>query len=166
MDSHGKFVSHVDRKSQPISQRNKNDPGKEGLVHIELPIFEGKKLRLQLSKNRKFVAPGLVIEKEGQVRHFSSDCHYYGLIEDQPNSSASISYCQGLVSPKLKLPWPLLITALAGKSVGNNRHKDVFTWCDIYIYFILLVLIDGCLSRRAQMWRYFATFFSGIVNWS
>ena len=96
VDSDGKFVSHV----QAEHNDDETAKSKEGLLHIEVPTFEGKKLLLRLSKNRQFIAPGLVIEKEGHVRYYNPDCHYEGQIIDQPNSSASISYCQGLVSAK------------------------------------------------------------------
>lgn len=96
VDSDGKFVSHV----QEEHNIDATDKQSKGLLHLEVPTFEGKKLRLRLSKNRQFIAPGLVIEKEGQVKYYHPECHYEGHVIDQPNSSVSISYCRGLVSAK------------------------------------------------------------------
>jgi len=102
LDSNGNFVSHVvrtphnPRKEQQgdSTKRNKSDGE---LLHLEIPTFEGQKLHLRLSKNTKFTAPGLVIEDGDDVRQHNLDCHYTGHITDQPNSAASLSYCQGLV---------------------------------------------------------------------
>lgn len=102
LDSNGKFISHVvikpQRKSRSEGEHNdgKRETSKKGLIHLEVPAFDGKKLRLRLHKNTKFTAPGLVIEKEGHVRHHNPDCHYEGYIIDQPGSAVSLSYCQGL----------------------------------------------------------------------
>ena len=116
VDSDGRFVSHV----QEEHNVDATDKQSKGLLHLEMPTFEGKKLRLRLSKNRQFIAPGLVIEKEGQMKYYNPECHYEGHIIDQPNSSVSISYCRGLVSANARLSWLLLITALASKSVCFN----------------------------------------------
>ena len=104
LDSKGKFVAHVARKfyrkqhSEEAHNNERPAEVKEETLHIEVPSFGGKNLRLHLSKSNKFTAPGLVIEKDGHLRHHNPNCHYQGTIVDQPNSRVSLSYCQGLVS--------------------------------------------------------------------
>ena len=101
LDSNGKFVAHVARSKQHSEEAHNNErpeADKEEPLHIEVPTFGGKNLRLRLSKSKKFTAPGLVIEKDGHLRHHNPNCHYQGTIVDQPNSRVSLSYCQGLVS--------------------------------------------------------------------
>lgn len=98
LDSDGKFISHVDCKSKQYDSRTEQrSGGSEGrLLNLEVSTFDGKKLRLVLTKNTNFTAPGLIIEKGDQVRRYKLDCHYTGHIKDQPNSLVSLSYCQGL----------------------------------------------------------------------
>lgn len=101
LDINGKFVAHVARNKQHSEEAHNNERPeavKEEPLHIEVPTFGGKNLRLRLSKSKKFTAPGLVIEKDGHLRHHNPNCHYQGTIVDQPNSRVSLSYCQGLVS--------------------------------------------------------------------
>ena len=97
LDVDGRFVSHVEGKSKHKSSLDEKHMQEEHL-HVEIPVFQGKTLRLRLSKNRKFTAPGLVIEEGEEVQSYDPKCHFEGHIVDQPNSSASISYCKGLVS--------------------------------------------------------------------
>lgn len=97
MDNQGRFVSHVGSKSGRIWSLNEGQ-SKDVDVHLEIPLFQFQRLRLHLWKNRKFTAPGFVIEKRGQIRLYNPNCHFKGIILDQPNSSVSISFCQGLVS--------------------------------------------------------------------
>lgn len=107
LDNDGKFVSHVLHESHRNSRTEQKGNGvnrgtsEEQLLHLEVPTFDGEKLRLRLHKNTKFTAPGLVIEDGSQVRQHNLDCHYTGHITDQPNSLVSLSYCQGLVSYKV-----------------------------------------------------------------
>ena len=106
LDSNGKFVAHVARSKHHSEEAHNNErpeADKEEPLHIEVPTFGGKNLRLRLSKSKKFTAPGLVIEKDGHLRHHNPNCHYQGTIVDQPNSRVSLSYCQGLVSTAPKL---------------------------------------------------------------
>ena len=104
LDSNGKFVAHVARKfyrkqhSEEAHNNERPAAVKEEPLHIEVPTFGGKNLRLRLSKSKKFTHLGLVIEKDGHLRHHNPSCHYQGTIVDQPNSRVSLSYCQGLVS--------------------------------------------------------------------
>lgn len=104
LDSNGKFVAHVARKfyrkqhSEEAHNNERPKAVKEEPLNIEVPTFGGKNLRLRLSKSKKFAAPGLVIEKDGHLRHHNTNCQYQGTIVDQPNSRVSLSYCQGLVS--------------------------------------------------------------------
>ena len=96
LDSNGKFVTHVARNKQHSEEAHNNERPeavKEEHLHIEVPTFGGKNLRLRLSKSKKFTAPGLVIEKDGHLRHHNPNCHYQGTIVDQPNSRVSLSYC-------------------------------------------------------------------------
>lgn len=95
LDVDGRFVSHVEGKSKHKSSLDEKHMQEEHL-HVEIPVFQGKTLRLRLSKNRKFTAPGLVIEEGEEVQSYDPKCHFEGHIVDQPNSSASISYCKGL----------------------------------------------------------------------
>ena len=92
LSNQDRFVSNSDDKTQLdlsfISEK---------VLHLEVPAF-GRKLHLLLSKSTKFLGPGLVIEREDNVRQHNIDCHYAGQIKDQPNSLVSISNCQGLVS--------------------------------------------------------------------
>lgn len=103
LDSNGNFVSHVARKSPYNSRQGqqgdntKRNTSDDELLHLEIPTFEGQKLQLRLSKNTKFIAPGLVIEEGTDVRQHNLDCHYTGHVMDQPNSAVSLSFCQGLV---------------------------------------------------------------------
>lgn len=155
MESNGKFVSHVVRKPRrklDLEEKRNNDERnacEDGLLHVEVPIHKGKKLRLRLSKNTKFIAPGLVIEKEGKIRQFNPDCHYQGQIIDQPNSSVSISYCQGLVSPgAFFVSYNYHLSKLA----RDYCYRDGFSWCDTRISVsILCVVIVRCTSRRAEI---------------
>lgn len=104
IESDGKFKSHVFHNPNRNSRREQQDSSAIGrtsegeILHIEVPTFDGQKLKLQMSKNTKFTAPGLVIEEGNQVRQHNLDCHYTGHIKDQPNSLVSLSYCNGLVS--------------------------------------------------------------------
>ncbi|XP_015763336.1 PREDICTED: A disintegrin and metalloproteinase with thrombospondin motifs 7-like isoform X1 [Acropora digitifera] len=95
VDNQGRFLSHVGSKSGRISSLNE-EQSKDVDVHLEIPVFQFQRLRLRLWKNRKFTAPGFVIEKRGQIRRYNPNCHFKGIILDQPNSSVSISFCQGL----------------------------------------------------------------------
>ena len=102
LDSNGNFVSHVARTPHSSRQEQQGDSRKRNtsdgeLLHLEIPTFEGQKLRLRLSKNTKFTAPGLVIEEGDDVREHNLECYYTGHITDQPNSAVSLSFCQGLV---------------------------------------------------------------------
>ncbi|CAH3023459.1 unnamed protein product [Porites evermanni] len=102
LDSKAKFVAHMARKfyrkqhSEEAHNNERPAAVKEEPLHIEVPTFGGKNLRLRLSKSKKFTAPGLVIEKDGHLRRHNPNCHYQGTIVDQPNSRVSLSYCQGL----------------------------------------------------------------------
>ena len=112
VDNQGTFVSHVGSKSGPISSLNE-EQSKDEDVHLEIPVFQSQRLRLHLWKNRKFTAPGFVIEKGGQIRHYNPNCHFEGIILDQPNSSVSISFCQGLVSFKANVIFFYLLASIS-----------------------------------------------------
>lgn len=126
MDNQGRFLSHVGSKSGLNEEQSKDAD-----VHLEIPVFQFQRLRLRLWKNRKFTAPGFVIEKRGQIRRYNPNCHFKGIILDQPNSSVSISFCQGLVSFQANSIFFFFVYLLLFHQCHSvfNLYKNAFTSC-------------------------------------
>lgn len=166
LDSNGKFIAHVARKfyrkqhSEEAHNNERPAAVKEEPLHIEVPTFGGKNLRLRLSKSKKFTAPGLVIEKDGHLRHHNPSCHYQGTIVDQPNSRVSLSYCQGLVSTahqsfKYVSVFKTVLFLFKksnkmGQRVCVTVRPKIIQWAGLLILFYSLQLSTWRLGKERQ----------------
>ncbi|KAK3727914.1 hypothetical protein QZH41_016375, partial [Actinostola sp. cb2023] len=88
IDKDGGFISHVIRHDHGSPAEGRN-------AHYKIPAF-GKTLHLQLTKDAKFLSPGLIIEEGTTQRQLNHNCHFTGRLKDQPGSTVFVSNCRGL----------------------------------------------------------------------
>lgn len=89
--------SRVDQDGGFISHDIQHHSSKDKHMNFKIPVFN-KQLHLELTKDSRFLSPGLIIETQTTQRQVNRSCHFTGRLKNQPGSTVFISTCRGLVS--------------------------------------------------------------------